>query len=379
VRGKDSDGVDTEAGWYVDATRPNTERYWDGIGWTAQARYPGVAPFDSPVPPTLLDLHSTSPVTTPTPPSTTGFSARPGGISSPFIAPMIERRPVHRRTGKGTAFKAASLATAVVVVAGGAFLIFGRHADADAAVADAVSSALASRTADVTISGSGGTAGANFTLTGTGAIDFDQNALQMSVTVASGSEQITEQAVYLDNVIYLNLGDEIGRVVPGKSWVSLDLGQLSQGSTSLGSASSFGSDPAAALRALSQSGNTATDLGSSTINGVNVEGYSVQIDQATIQKAIAQENVPGWMQQALKSVSDPDVDYKVYVDDAGHLARMTTDVTEKVQSMTFHDSTTMDFTNYGTTVDVSAPPAGEVTSFQSFLQAAAPALSSTTD
>jgi hypothetical protein len=69
----------------------------------------------------------------------------------------------------------------------------------------------------------------------------------------------------------------------------------------------------------------------------------------------------------------------VYVDDAGHLARMTTDVTEKVQSMTFHDSTTMDFTNYGTTVDVSAPPAGEVTSFQSFLQAAAPALSSTTD
>jgi hypothetical protein len=292
---------------------------------------------------------------------------------------MIGRRPVHRRSRRRAAFKAASVATAVVVVAGGAFLIFGRHADADAAVTDAVNSALASRTADVTISGSGGAADASFTLTGTGAIDFGQNALQMSVSVASGANQITEQAVYLDNVIYLNLGDEIGQVVPGKSWVSLDLGQLTQGSTSsLGSASSFGSDPAAALRALSQSGNTATDLGSSTINGVNVEGYSVQIDQATIQKAIAQENVPSWMQQALKSVSDPDVDYKVYVDDAGHLARMTTDVTEKVESMTVHDTTTMDFTNYGTIVDVSAPPAGEVTSFQSFLQAATHALSSTT-
>jgi hypothetical protein len=290
---------------------------------------------------------------------------------------MVGGRTADRRSRKGTPFKVASLATAVVVAAGGAFLIFGRHADADAAVADAVNSALASRTADVTISGSGGAAGANFTLTGTGAIDFGQNALQMSVSVASGANQITEQAVYLDNVIYLNLGDEIGQVVPGKSWVSLDLGQLTQGGTSpLGSASSFGSDPAAALRALSQSGNTATDLGSSTINGVNVEGYSVQIDQATIQK-IAQENVPGWMQQALKSVSDSNVDYKVYVDDAGHLARMTTDVTEKVASMTVHDSTTMDFTNYGTIVDVSAPPAGEVASFQSFLQAATPAPSST--
>jgi hypothetical protein len=276
--------------------------------------------------------------------------------------------PVRRRMG----LKLLTVALVVVVVAGGSFLIFDRQASADAAVADAVNSALASRSADVVISGSAQAAGTNITMAGTGSIDFQQNAMQMAINVTGGPQKITEQAVYLNKVIYLNFGNDVGKILPGKSWLSLDLSQLSGGgaASSLGSGSPLSSDPAAVLQALRQEGNTATDLGQSTINGMSVEGYSVRLNPAAIKKDIDQANLPAWMKQAAESVSNENVDYKVYVDSSGDLARLTTDLSLTASGTSIIEGMNMDFVHYGATVNVTAPPAGAVASFQSFLQAA---------
>jgi hypothetical protein len=353
--------VSTPSGWYPDTTRPNTERYWDGRAWTEQARFPGVKPFESPVPTELADPALTA-----------------EGLVPMFATPSTEAGALQsHRPRRPVVIKALSLLLAVVLVGGGAFLLFGRHTDADAAVADAVNSALGSRSADFTVSGSGSAAGQSFTLSGNGAIDFTQNDMQMSLTVSNGSQQVTEQAVYLNKVIYLNLGNAVSQIIPGKSWLSLDLSQLSQdgAAQSLGSGSSLGNDPAAALQALAQDGNKATDLGSSTIDGVTVEGYAVHLDAATLKAEIAKENLPSWMQDAVASVSNPNVDYKVYVDASGRLVRMTTDTSETVSGLSVNEGFSMDFSNYGASVNVSAPPAGDVESFQSFLQQAAGSLS----
>jgi hypothetical protein len=272
-----------------------------------------------------------------------------------------------RRTG----LKLLTVALAAAVVAGGCFLIFGRQKSADAAVTDAVNSALASHSADLVISGTASAAGSSVTISGTGAVDFQQNSLQMSVNIAGGPQPITEQAVYLNQVIYLNLGPDIGKILPGKSWLSLDFSQLSGSASSLGTGSPLSSNPAAALQALRQEGNTATDLGSSTINGMIVEGYSVHMNPAAIKKELAQANLPAWMKQAAESASNADVNYKVYVaSSSGNLVRMTDDLTLTEAGANITEAFTMDFVHYGTPVTVSAPPAGDVASFQSFLQAA---------
>jgi len=52
---KEPPNVNTPSGWYADTTRPNTERFWNGWAWTDQARFPGVTPFETPVPPGLAD------------------------------------------------------------------------------------------------------------------------------------------------------------------------------------------------------------------------------------------------------------------------------------------------------------------------------------
>jgi hypothetical protein len=288
-------------------------------------------------------------------------SEEPGGVGS-------AARTGRHRMG----FKVLVVALAAIVVAGGSFLLFGRGTNADATVAQAVNSALTSNSADLVISGSAGADGSTFTITGTGAVDFQQNSMQMTINLSGAGQQLSEQAVYLNKVIYLNLGDKIGQVLPGKSWLSLDLSQLSGkgAATSLGGGSPFSSDPAAALQALRQEGNTATDLGPSTINGTNVEGYSVQVNPATINKKIAQADLPAWMKQAAEGVSATNVGYKVFVDTSGHLARLSTDLTASASGTSVNEGFSMDFVHYGAPVNVTAPPAGEVATFQSFLQAA---------
>jgi hypothetical protein len=72
----------------------------------------------------------------------------------------------------------------------------------------------------------------------------------------------------------------------------------------------------------------------------------------------------------MHEVSNPSVDYNVYVNGSGLLAAMTVDTTETVSGHTVTSDITLDFSDYGVPVNVTAPPADEVAPFQSLLQAA---------
>jgi hypothetical protein len=148
-------------------------------------------------------------------------------------------------------------------------------------------------------------------------------------------------------MIYVNLGSVINQIDPGKSWVSMQPGQLSSasGAASFGSVNTLGSDPAAGLQSLRRAGNAATALGSSTVDGQSVKGYSVHL-------------------------TNPDRDFSVYVNGTGQLVRMTADLGGTLAGQSVSETDTFDFSNYGAPVTVTAPPAGEVAPFQSFLKAA---------
>jgi hypothetical protein len=245
---------------------------------------------------------------------------------------------------------------------------------ADAAVAGAVTSAINDRTATLSMNGSESLAGASISISGSGAMDFTQNDMRMQVDLSVAGQELTANAVYLDKSVYINLGDLVGKVLPGKSWVSLNFGQLSggkAGASPLGlGASSLPNDPVAVLTLLGADGNTATDLGPSTIKGVAVEGYSVKVDAAAIRAEISGKSLPSWMRPALSTVSNPDVSYKVFINQSGELVRQTQDVTLKESGVTLHEVGSIDFSDYGVPVTITVPPAGQVATFQQFVQAA---------
>jgi hypothetical protein len=263
------------------------------------------------------------------------------------------------------------LVVAVVVIAGGAFLFLGRHTNADATVSDAASTTLDAHSVDVAINGSVGVAGDTVNFTGSGAMDFAQNAEQLSLNESVGSQQLTEKVVYLDKVVYVSIGNEIGQLFPGKSWVSLDLSSLSSSgaAASLGAGSSL-NDPVSVLQALKAEGNTVVDLGTSIVNGQTVQGYSVTLDASAINSQIASENLPAWMQQAVQQLVSANEVFNVYVNSSGLVARLAVSVTATALSQSVNENVTIDFSDYGAAVTVAAPPPGDVVSFQSFLQSA---------
>jgi hypothetical protein len=322
------------AGWFPHPQREGSEIYWDGAAWTEQTR-PAAA------------TSSTATATS---------------------APPTARGPVRLRA----AWLAATLTPILVVAAIGGYLILSHHtANAQASLSKALSATLAERSADATVSGSAHIEGVTAPIAGTGAFDFTHNDGTMSLSISVLGQQINEKAIDSGHSTYLNLGPDVSKVLPGKSWISLNFSQLSsQSGTSsqLGSGGVGTSDPGGVLNILGKGGNTVSALGPSTINGVSAQGYSVVVNTRAIHKEI--KNLPEWMQQAASSVSNEKARYKVFIGSSGTVYRLTTIVSEQVSGESFDESVSMDFSKFGTAVQVTPPAANQVASYQAFLNAA---------
>jgi hypothetical protein len=257
----------------------------------------------------------------------------------------------------------------------------GGPASANASVVNAVTSALGDKTAALTLSGSVDADGTTVPVTGNGVTDFTRNSMELNMHLGGAAVgNMSEKAEYEGDVMYINMGDLIGQVMPGKSWLSLDLSQAVKSDTkSLGlGGNSLTSDPVEALRLLTQAGNIATDLGPSTINGTPVEGYSIKMDPNALRGELDTPGLPSWMRQAASLVTNPHLAYEVYITNGGQLDRMSTTMSLTADSQHINETIAMDFSNYGQAVTITVPPADQVGSFQQFLQIAQSQAGSTT-
>ncbi len=278
------------------------------------------------------------------------------------VEPSQTRRPRKRLVaGLAALVVVAAVAGVLVVVSGGK--------SAEAAVIDSVNSTLADRTAHVGMNVTVHSPSSNVTESGTGGIDFSQNALQLQFNVDEAGQKIPLTALYIGGSVYESIAG-LDQLVPGKSWISIDLSSLATSSQS-SSAFGTGSNPTAMLRLLAEQGNTVVPLGPSSIDGTAVQGYSVTLNVQRIKSQLANANLPSWMTSALSQVDIESVTNNVYIDGNGLLRRYSVSLTENVTSagkITLDES--LDFSDYGAAVTVSAPPAAQVMTFEQFLQAA---------
>jgi len=263
----------------------------------------------------------------------------------------------------------AAVVALVVVASAAAVVVVGSGKSAEAAVIDSVNSTIADRSAHVSVDMAIQGPSSSLSGTGSGGIDFSQNALQLQLAVSAAGESVQMQVLYVAGSVYEALPG-LDQLAPGKSWISLDISSL-EGPASKGDpgALSTGDNPAATLRLLTQQGNTVVGLGPSTVDGVGVQGYSVALSAATIKAQLASANVPSWLKSALSGVDINGITDKVYVDSSGLLRRYSMDLTETVPSkgtVTVHE--TLDFSDYGTPVSITPPPPDQVLSLDQFLQ-----------
>lgn len=396
--------MDEFEGWAADPTGAHDARYYLDGRPTPLVRDGDVETFDvlpapPPAPPrTGAPASAAAAPAAPSDPPAGGPPPSPPGVGSYWAPPQPPAAPAPVAEvaawaspasgvpgaaadsfGVGTAvapgrrrrFAAVGAVAAVLVIVTGLVVALSGGKDAEAVVVGAVTSTMADRTAHITMTGTTSVGSDHVTIVGTGAIDFGRNAMAITASSEVAGAPAQVRVDYVGGTVYESIPG-LDQVVPGKSWVSIDLSSLSRVGAQDPDALGAGSNPTAILRVLGEEGNTVVPLGPSTVDGVSVQGYAVTIDPSAIKQRLAHASLPSWMQSLLSKVDFRTASVKVYVDGNGQLRRYTTVMSESVGSagpVTMDVS--MDLTDYGAPVTVTAPPADQVMSLQQLLQMAA--------
>jgi hypothetical protein len=337
--------VSQAPGWYEDLFGREQERYWDGRIWTSHTRAVG---SDDPGPFAAAAAPATA-----APDDPFAELSLEAGVTTPKL----------RRRGL-------ALGVAAVVVAGAmagvGFYVFGHsEAAATVAVTTAASQSLDARSADMSLTMTMSGLGLNEQITGQGAFDFPDQTGTFTVNLPTGGQNTSEQVIEDGGTVYVGLGGLIGSVAPGKSWISVSPGQLSSGSGSgLGSGIAQWSDPSQMLQQLQSSGATVTSDGPTTYDGTAVTEYSVTLPSSFFSKYMG--SLPSSLQQFTSRLTLPNLTEKVYIEAGNLLRAVDMPFSFGVMGKTFSMDIQMSFTNYGTPVTVTPPPASEVIPYTQF-------------
>jgi hypothetical protein len=207
--------------------------------------------------------------------------------------------------------------------------------------------------------------GRSFSIDANGAFDGGNGELTMnlsSVLGAAGSNGAAEMRFIEESghpVIYLNMPFLAGEIPGGASWLRLDLDQAGKalGVDVSRLVSQAGQNPADALDMLRAAGSV-DEVGTETLAGGPTTHYKASIDLA---KAV--DKLPERVQQAVQRLIDqgaPSVlPVDVWIGDDGLVRKLTMDESLPTAGSTGQVRLSMTFSDYGTPVNVVAPPADQ--------------------
>lgn len=226
---------------------------------------------------------------------------------------------------------------------------------------------LAQKTADITISGSMQAAGQTIPMNGTGETNFTAGTVLMNFSITASGASIQLKELVAGGNVYLggNFAGETIQQLTGKTWAELP---FNLSSSEVGSG-----DPVAELRLAASKGGTVTPLGTQTIDGRSVTGYSVVPSKAAMiaeaQKVLAQSGFSASEQaaanQAVQQMTPPTIELWF---DSSDLIRRESLSLQTGGSLAMTGNLLIDFTHYGVPVQIGTPAASDVVSYQQFLQ-----------
>ena len=219
----------------------------------------------------------------------------------------------------------------------------------------------AAKSAKVAMSGNVG----GQTLTGNGVISFADKTSELTITTTQGS--IESRTV--GGVTYSKLPAQLASVLHNnKPWIKVDNASAGK----LGSSLPQPGDFSAYLQGISSS---VTKVGTSTVRGTATTHYKAQVDLDKVAAAStdAQKQAITALEKANGTKTFP---VEVWLDKDGLVRRVRTSVPLPKASSTGASSgssssqnavVTVEYYDFGTAVNVSAPPASQVTDLKSLL------------
>jgi hypothetical protein len=381
--------VSQAAGWYRDPFHREQERYWDGRLWTQGTRPVGAEEANG-----SIDNHTNDRAErvqadrageadrTDHAPTSRGAGSAAGAawdatsVPAPLtFAPLgahaqpsvtVERSAsptmaTHARTHRhlGRAAFGVSAAAVVLLVAGlSAVFALGGGTSGEASAAEAVVTAatqtINAHSADVSMSVDASATGMQESLTGSGAFDFAQKTGTMTMTIPVNGNQYSEQEILDGSTIYVNVSGLDTGLAPSQPWISVPVDQ----SDSTGSGIST-LDAMALLHQLQTVGGAVTSLGQTGYDGTEATEYQATLPASALESEMGA--LPSSSGQNSLGLDLPDMTIDVYVTPDGLLkALVVPTYSFDIASETISVNMTLTFSNFGTPVNVTPPPADQV-------------------
>ncbi len=253
-----------------------------------------------------------------------------------------------------------AIAAVVVVLAGlGVYLGLNHHSSggggksgkAKNATAAAASKTVNEKTAHVAISTKLSSSGLGQTDGPSAVGDFNLSKNEGSMSLTAPGSPTPLPVVFKKKTIYVNLGGALSALLPGKTWVSASVLQMS--STSAGVNSSLSGleqmvgNPFGLLRQLKTSGATLVSLGPSSFDGTSVRGYTVTLSSKALTKSA--DLVPA-----------SHTTETVYVaKSGGQIKAIVIPTTVNTGGQLVNQNVYVTFSDFGAPVTVTVPPASE--------------------
>jgi len=112
-------------------------------------------------------------------------------------------------------------------------------------------------------------------------------------------------------------------------------------------------------------------LGGSDVNGLSVQGYTIELGRTGIAHILASTSYPSSLKNELSTTQFSRLDYTAFVDDSNRLSDVRTVANYSVEGVHFTAHGDMALSDYGVHVAISDPPANEVVPLQEFEKIAA--------
>jgi hypothetical protein len=234
------------------------------------------------------------------------------------------------------------------VACGGASKPKASSTSSGAAAIDVVRSAAKKTTLSgsehVTVDVGGTTSGQQLTVTGAGDFDNKQHVGSLHVDLSAAGISTSIDAVLSDTDMYLRSPLFSALLPAGKSWLKLDL-KKAGAAQGLNLSSLLPQDPTQSLAAL-QSLKAAAKVGTEEVGGVSTTRYRARIDPSKLPAAAAGNPAsPGT--------------YDAWIGGDGYVYRVRTHLATGSGNAKSVVTLTVDLSDFGKTVKVTVPPAGQ--------------------
>lgn len=197
-----------------------------------------------------------------------------------------------------------------------------------------------------------------FTQSLNGVIDFTNNTGELTSKLGP----MVSTTRFVGGTAYQKLPGRLAEIYGAHTpWITYSLGSAVGSSSQQQNAAN---SPLQALASLQGATNKTEKVGTETVDGVKTTHYHATIDlKQAAKKAGIFKDV---MSKALEDMKSTNIPCDLWLDDQGRVRKQSTVTTLTVKDLdgkpaTIHSTETLKLSDFGTKVDVAAPPADQVT------------------